>query len=174
MDDDLSSDLSLEGTQAFFLGRDPLLGKAIESMETVESWTQDKVAEVQATLQALADRIESIDSDDLKGDLRNKLIVLVGYISAGKAIKLLMWIEQNHPTFVARTLAEAQMLAVLDKVNSGAAKLFVERFEVLERMHMLSRIFSEQRLLIVQKVLQILANKDGDDEESNEEDHEYA
>lgn len=173
MTDELNADMSTEATHAFFHDRDPLLEAAIVGMESVETWTQDKTQSVQDTLQKLSDRVEDIDVDDITGSIQNKLIVLLGYISSGKAIKLLMWIDLNSPNFVAKTLAEAQMLSALDKINEGAARLFVERFEVLERMHMLSRVFSEERLSIVEKVLRILSGEDGDtlDEEEDNEDY---
>lgn len=176
--DNLNSDVSTEGAHAFFKERDPSLVDAIASMERVESWTKDRFENVQATLQQLADRVEYLDMDDIQGAQHNKLIILMGYISSGKAIKLLMWIEHNSPNFVAKTLAEAQMLSALDKLNEGAARLFVERFEVLERMHMLSRVFSDERLRMVQRVLKILAGDEtGDsdqDDEFTEEEGGYA
>lgn len=175
MYDELNSDVSTEAAHQFFRERDPALEKAVLGMESVESWTRDGTEPVQVTLQRLADRVEMIDMQDLDPELHNKLIVMLGYISSGKAIKLLMWIEQSSPNFVAKTLAEAQMLAVLDKVNEGAARLFVERFEVLERLHLLSSIFAEERLEIVQRVLRILAGKEsGDPDQDYGDPHENA
>lgn len=168
--EDLNADMSTEGAHAFFRDSDPLLGQAIVGMESVETWTQDRTAAVQKTLQDFANRVDEIDTDVITGQLQNDLIVLLGYISTGKAIKLLMWIDQNSPHFVAKTLAEAQMLSALDRLNEAAAKLFVERFEVLERMHMLSRIFSEERLTVVQKVLLILSGQEADEDGQREED----
>jgi intracellular multiplication protein IcmW len=167
MSDNFNSDVSHEGVEAFFGERDPDLAKAVNSMESVESWTRDRIESVQTMLQQLADRVEYADVDDEEQFriVQNKLIVLLGYISSGKAIKLLMWTDQAWPNFVARTLAEAQLLAVMDKVNEESARLFVERFEVLEKLHMLSRIFAEDRLKIVQKVLRILAGEESGDEE---------
>lgn len=173
--DELNADMSSDGSHAFFRERDPMLESAVVGMESVETWTRDRAQAVQETLQKIADRVEEMDIDLIAGPLQNKLIILLGYISTGKAIKLLMWFDQNSPNFVAKTLAEAQMLSALDKLNEGAARLFVERFEVLERMHMLSRVFSEERLLIVQKVLRILSGEDPDgvdDEETEEDRHE--
>lgn len=169
--ENLNADVSTAGAHAFFSERDPALVQAIEGMESVETWTRDRFENVQGTLQKLSDKIEEIDMDDIQGTQHNKLIILMGYISSGKAIKLLMWIEHNSPNFVAKTLAEAQMLSALDKINEGAARLFVERFEVLEKMHMLSRVFSEERLRIVQRVLKILA---GDETGDSDRDDEYA
>lgn len=172
--ENLNPDISAEGASAFFGERDPALAKAISSMESVETWTRDRVQSVQQTLQTLSDKIEDLDMDGIDGAQHSKLIILLGYISSGKAIKLLMWIEHNSPNFVAKTLAEAQMLSALDKFNEGAARLFVERFEVLERMHMLSRVFSEDRLRIVQRVLKILAGEDaGSDSDNFENEDDY-
>lgn len=165
--DNINSDVSAEGAQAFFQERDPELAKVIRGMEAVEPWTRDRAATVQAALQELANRVESLNMEEISQELHGRLIILLGYISSGKAIKLLMWIETSSPNFVARTLAEAQMLAVLDKMNVEVARLFVERFEVLERLHMLSRIYSEDRVVIVQKVLRILAGQDTGDEDQD-------
>jgi hypothetical protein len=177
MIENLDSDLSTEATREFFRARDPALEKAVMGMESVESWTLDRVQSVQETLQKFADSVEHLELDSLPTDLHNKLIILLGYISSGKAIKLLMWIESSSPNFVAKTIAEAQMLSVIDKLNVNAAKLFVERFEVLERLHMLSRIFSGERLEVLQKVMRILAGEDvseeGDDPGEEGED-QYA
>jgi intracellular multiplication protein IcmW len=163
--DDLNSDLSTEAAEAFFEARDPSLAAAIKSMESAESWTKDRFEEVQVTLQEFAERIADADLEEVSPKMRSELIVLLGYISSGKAIKLLMWIESSLPNFVARTLAQAQMLGVEDPINNEACRLFVERFYVLERLQMLSRIYSEERLKIVQKVLHILAHGDDEAEE---------
>ncbi|MGJ7523512.1 type IVB secretion system protein IcmW [Variovorax sp. LT1P1] len=171
MIDELNADMSSGSTEAFFREADPLLAGAIHSMESVETWTRDQVAEVQATLQKIAERVEELDPQ-MPQSLHNQLIVLLGYISTGKALKLLMWFDANNPNFVARTLAEAQLLSVLDRGNAAAAGLLVERFEVLERNHLLARIFSEDRLLIVQKVLRILKGDDPDVEPSDEQEEE--
>lgn len=168
MTDHLNSDLSAESAFAFFTERDPGLAKAIQGMESCESWTRDRVESVQSALQSLADRVDEFDFDNLPNDLHNRIIILFGYISSGKAIKLLMWIDQCSPNFVARTLAEAQMLAVIDKPNQEASRLFIERFEVLERLNMLSRVFAEDRLILVERVLRILSG----DEAAGEEDEE--
>lgn len=171
--ENLNSDVSVEGVEAFFSERDPGLADAIKGMESVETWTRDKEQQVHETLQNLANRIEDFDMHKLEDSTQSKLIILLSYISSGKAIKLLMWIEHNNPNFVARTLADAQMISALDRFNHGAARLFVERFEVLERMHNLSRIFSEDRLEIVQRVLRILAGEENY-QDSNSEDQEEA
>lgn len=182
MSDNLNSDLSQESSDAFFSERDPALAKAIQGMESCESWTRDRVDSVQNALQNFADHVEDFDLDNIPNDLHNRLIILLGYISSGKAIKLLMWIDQCSPNFVARTLAEAQMLAVIDKPNEEASRLFIERFEVLERLNMLSRVFAEDRLSVVERVLRILSGDDASDDEDldpsemqeGDKNHEFA
>lgn len=182
MSENLNPDLSQASTFAFFAERDPALAKAIEGMEACESWTRDRLESVQTALQTFADRVEEFDLDNLPNDVHTRMIVLLGYISSGKAIKLLMWIDQCSPNFVARTLAEAQMLAVIDKTNEEASRLFIERFEVLERLNMLSRVFAEDRLAVVERVLRILAGEETSEDEElddsqmqeGEENHEHA
>lgn len=167
--DQLTSDLSPAAVTAFLREQDPELSleKAVGGMEAVETWTRDRADKVQAALQALADRMDLIDMSDISQDTHNRLIVLLSYISTGKALKLMCWIDASSPNFVARTLAEAQMLAVMDKMNEGAARLFIERIEVVDRLQMLSRIFSEDRIVTIQKVLRILTNEDTGDEDDD-------
>lgn len=167
MSDNLNSDLSEEATFEFFSERDPGLASAIRGMESCESWTKDRIGSVQVALQNLSDRIEEFDLDNMPTDLHNRMIILLSYIGSGKAIKLLMWIDQCSPNFVARTLAEAQMLAVIDKPNEEASRIFIERFEVLERLNMLSRVFAEDRLAVVERVLRILSGDETTDEEED-------
>jgi hypothetical protein len=169
MSDHLSADLSTDATRDFFRDQDPVLEQTIIGMESVESWTRDSYEPVQAALQRLAERLEAIDMHELPQDHHNKLIILLGYISSGKAIRLLMWIEEFAPNFVARTMAEAQMLAALDHVNEHAARLFIERIEVLERHHMLHRVFSPDRLRIITKVLRILNGQPTSEEDEDDE-----
>ena len=179
---EVDADMSAQSAHAFFAERDPALEKAIIGMEACESWTKDRIDTVQQALQGFADRVEEFDLQNIPQELNNRLIVMLGYISTGKAIKLLMWIDQTAPNFVARTMAEAQMLSVLDKVNEEAARLFIERFMVLERLHLLSRVFSEDRLQIVERVLRILSGQEVEDDEEGfddelhqgEGDHEFA
>ena len=171
------ADLSTAATHAFFREQDPALEATIVGMEAVENWTRDSAPQVQQALQALADRIESVDMGELDPDLHNKLIILLSYISSGKALRLLLWIEEFAPNFVARTMAEAQMLAALDKLNEKAAALFVERIEVLERHHVLRRVFAPERLKTMKKVLRILSGsgvQNPDDDEDDDDDDDDA
>lgn len=165
MFDQVDSDMSSSAVHAFFAERAPELEKAIIGMESCESWTKDRIDAVQEALQSFANAVDQYDLQNIPQELNNRLIVMLGYISSGKAIKLLMWIDQSSPNFVARTMAEAQMLSVLDKVNAEAARLFIERFMVLERLHLLSRVFSEDRLQIVERVLRILSGQEVEDDD---------
>jgi hypothetical protein len=160
MTDAIDSDLSAQGVESYFQGLDPALSEAVRNMEAVETWTRDRYESVQAMLQTLADKVEYADINQDSRVFQSKLIVLLSYISSGKAIKLLSWIDQTVPNFVATTLAEAQMLAALDRVNEEAGRLFVERFVALERLYLLSRLFDEKRLEWIQRTLWILGGND--------------
>jgi uncharacterized Zn finger protein len=155
-------DLSREATEEYFEERD--LATAVKNMESVEHWTRDRYEEVQEMLQRLADVIEQADLSEISESLQHRLIYLLGYISSGKAIRLLMWMESEHPAFVAKTLTEAHLLSFTDIANDPSAKLsaklFVERFYVLERLNVLSRVFERRRLELVTRVLGILNGKD--------------
>lgn len=170
MFDQVDSDMSSDAVHAFFGERAPELEKAIIGMEACEPWTKDRIDKVQEALQSFANAVDQFDLQNISQELNNRLIVMISYISSGKAIKLLMWIDQSAPNFVARTMAEAQMLSVLDKTNAEAARLFIERFMVLERLHLLSRVFSEDRLQIVERVLRILSGQEVEDDDLNDDD----
>lgn len=167
-------DLSTEGVRNYLASCDPGIEKAVRSMEAAESWTMDRVPRIQEQLEALGVRIESdlddgkIDFNNISEPLHNELIVLSGYVSSGKALRLLLWIDQSFPDFVARTLVQAQYVSVNPDLNPESCRLLVERFQVLERMHLLSRVFAEPRLSMVQDVIRMLRGDPTEDELNDE------
>ena len=168
MQDPLNADLSADATRAFLVDKDETLARAVATMESTETWTQDHEPGVQAALQRLSDAVEGLDLESMPAPVHDKLIVLLSYIKSGKALKFLLWIEATNPNFVAKTLAQAQMLMVLDRVNPGAAQLFMERIEVLETLHLLSRVFSAERFEMVERVFRILRSGADQDDDSND------
>lgn len=172
MQNDEYLDLSPDATQEYFEERE--LAEAIGVMESVEYWTRDRYEEVQQVLDRLALTVEQADLETVSPEMQRSLIHLLGYISSGKAIRLLMWMEGKHPTFVAKTMTEAHLLTMGDtgglsaddgsggKDRLASAKLFLERFYVLERDNVLSRVFSGRRLQLISDVLECLRVDEND------------
>lgn len=167
-------DLSTEGVRAALEGYHPDIEKAVRAMESSESWTMDRYSKVQAALEQLAAKIEEetnagdIDFGTISEEAHDQMIALLGYLSSGKAIRLLLWIDQYSPDFVAKTLVQAQFMTIKEGVDKAGCELLIERFQVLENMHLLSRVYAEPRLSIMREVLNTL-NLNQTEEPADEE-----
>jgi hypothetical protein len=152
-------DLSTSSVRAYLAERGPDLLRCIAVMESVERWTLDRVKEVADGLEQLAAHLQGVDWNALEPAHRETLIDILAYVSTGRALMLIMWIDEDSPGFAANTLIDAKRLTVIG-ANRHAAGLLLERFELLERMRLLSRVFHGERLEILEKVLAILSGRD--------------
>lgn len=151
-------DLSDGAIGAFFRQRDAKLDRGIRSMESVEVWTLDRVNEVQTALERMGDKLATsgdISSSDEGDASRAKDLVmsLLAYTKTGRGVRLLMHVDQHYPGFVARMIQDAMMLSAVGSINPKACELMVDRFQTLDRMHLIARIFAPER---VQTVIEAL------------------
>jgi len=87
-----------------------------------------------------------------------KIINILAYLRASRAIRILQAIDMLKPGSAAEllTFAEEQANLKTGKPINQSAKLFLERNLVFERMQLLSRIFSAQRISLILNALEKL------------------
>ena len=87
-----------------------------------------------------------------------KIINILAYLRAGRAIRILQSIDSLKPGSAAKllTFAEEQTNIKSGKPINQSAKLFLDRNLVFERMQLLSRIFSPQRITLILNALEKL------------------
>lgn len=142
-------DLSNKGSHKFWHEYpDPIAYKIISFLEGVENWTLDGDPQLETALTELGKALDKIGNIDLQDE--DSFIKISSYIKTGRALRLLHCMDTAHPGAASKILmhAEAQ-----DKKTNKAAELFLKRNVVFERMRLISRIFSKERLDAILKIL---------------------
>ena len=143
-------DLSSKASQEFWGGfQDPMIYRVISFMESVEDWTLDGDAELEKSMKELGDTLEDIGSIDLAQE--NNMVDMLAYIKTGRGLRLLMCLDTAYPGAAAKVLMKAEEITKSQKDNAG---FFLRRNVVFERLRLLGRVFSQDRLKLVQQALE--------------------
>lgn len=151
-------DLSLESVHAFWDSYDrKVLYRVIVALESVEGWAADNDPKVDEAIIKLGKAMDLSHNVDFTG-YEDKLINILAYLKASRAIKILQTIDNLNPGSAAKllTYAEEQNNQKNKNATNYASKLFLERNLVFERMQLLSRVFSSQRVNLILNALEKL------------------
>ncbi|MDR1057199.1 MAG: type IVB secretion system protein IcmW [Coxiellaceae bacterium] len=143
-------DLTTKGSHQFWREYpDRTIYKMVAFMEGVESWTFDGNPELEQALTKLSSALDNVGNIDLQEE--DKLIQISLYIKMGRALKLVQCLDIAHPGAASKVLMYAE---ANQKKNNDIFALFLRRNVVFERLRLFNRIFSEERLASIQKVLE--------------------
>ena len=143
-------DLKAAATHAFWSNfQDPDVYRAIAFLEGVEDWTLDTNPEVEDALEDLGHMLDKIGTVDLNQE--QNLVYLGAYIKTGTILRILMCMDQAYPGSASKVLAHAEQNTQGSDDISG---IFLARNIAFERLRLLSRIFSSERIETVQKALE--------------------
>lgn len=143
-------DLSLDGCRRFWSEyQDPIIYRVLTFMEGVEGWTLDGDPDLEAAAIKLGETLEDIGGVDLQHE--DDFIKFAAYINATRNLRLLQSLDTAHPGAASKLLMHAEKAAA---ENNEVADLFLRRNIVFERLRLLTRVFSPERLELVQKVLE--------------------
>jgi intracellular multiplication protein IcmW len=144
---------SLEDAHKFWSSYDdPNIYKAILFMDANESWTLDgdEVLETHITKLSIAfEKATEIKSQD-------KLIKFLSIIKTSRVLYILQNLDNHNPGTASRLL----MYAEEKKDSNEWANLLLKRNVVFERLRILSRLFSPQRLQFIQAALEGESNEE--------------
>lgn len=129
---------------------------AIAAMEATETWTVDGHEEVEQILIDLQQKLEGADKDSLAESIAKVsacTLNFMGYLKSGRALLFFRWLSDIDPRIASVLIMEARAS------GSDFGVLLIERLRVLERQHVLSRIFSPERIAFV---LESMENLDGE------------
>ncbi|MBU0744399.1 MAG: type IVB secretion system protein IcmW [Gammaproteobacteria bacterium] len=130
---------------------EPSIYKILSFMEGVENWTLDGDPELEKIINELGTTLDNIGNIDLQEE--DDFIKISSYIKMGRALRLLQSMDAAHPGAASKILTHAEASA---KNTENTSELFLRRNIVFERLRLLGRIFSENRLTTI---LQILGDK---------------
>jgi intracellular multiplication protein IcmW len=146
-------DLSHEASsQYWFEYTDPIIYRVITFMESVEDWTLDGDPAMEESLKTLGKELDNIENIDWSTVGQEAAFVqIAANIKTGRGLRLLQAIDVVHPGSASRVLVHAE------ENNTGGsdpAGFFLKRNIVFERLRLLSRVFSENRLRMISRALE--------------------
>lgn len=143
-------DLSSEAVHQFWKDyEDPMIYRVISFMESVEQWTVDGDSKIEAALVELGRSLDGITKFELAKE--DHYINIACHLKLGRALRILQAIDTTHPGSASRLLMYSEENS---KSSDDAAGLFLRRNIVFERLRLLARVFSSERLTLVTKILE--------------------
>ncbi len=147
-------DLSLKASHDYWANfRDQSIYRVVSFLESSEEWTFDGNPELEAAMQDLGSALEGIVKFELKQQA--DYVDIGNHVKSARVLRLMQAIDTIHPGSASKLLMYVEDTTRSDTDPAG---LFLRRNVVFERLRLLGRIFSEERLNLLQKAL----DKDSD------------
>jgi len=128
---------------------DPMIYRVIAFMETAETWTLDGTPGLEDVINKIGDALETLKSFELGKE--DQFITLCSHIKTSRILRLLQAIDTIDPGSASKMLMYAEENNNPENIMAG---LFLRRNIVFERLRLLARVFSPERLDLVLKVLE--------------------
>lgn len=128
---------------------DPMIYKVIAFMETAENWSLDGDPTLETAIQALSDALGALTSFELGKE--EEFVTLCAHIKTSRILRLLQTIDTIDPGSASKLLMYAEENNNPDNVM---ASLFLRRNIIFERLRLLGRVFSKERIDLVLSVLE--------------------
>lgn len=128
---------------------DPMIYRVIAGMETAEDWTLDGNPDLEKSLNELGELLDKLSSFELGKE--EQLVTLCAHIKSSRILRLLQAIDTIDPGSASKLLMYAEENNTPDNAMAG---LFLRRNIVFERLRLLARVFSTERLELVMKLLE--------------------
>jgi intracellular multiplication protein IcmW len=144
-------DLSYKACQKFWAEySDQNVYKITSFMECTEDWTIDTEhnEELEKSIANLGKTLDKVGKIDLKDPA--KLIEIIAYLKITRLLRILQAIDSANPGAASKILLRAEELSKTSK----AAEVFLHRNVIFERLRLLSRIFSADRMQKIQNALE--------------------
>ena len=129
--------------------KDPMIYRVVAFMESVEEWSLDGDVELESAMQKLGTALDDIGNIDLQKE--DDLIKLAAYIKAARMLRLLQCLDTANPGAASKLLMHAEEVSTASEDTPG---LFLRRNIVFERLRLLSRVFSAERLELLTKAFE--------------------
>lgn len=152
--------LYLDAVHAFWDSYDrKTLYRVIVALEQVEHWVLDSQPAIEQAVIRLGETLDQAGDFTLADEA--KVIRVLANLRASRALRILQSLDMAKPGTASQLLmfAEESSQDTDDAKGNEFAKLFLRRNLVFERLQLLSRVFSPQRIAIVLKALEQQAAK---------------
>ena len=143
-------DFSHEAGHKFWKNyQDKLIYRVVAFMEGVEDWTVDGDASLEESLKKLETALDNVDNIDLQQE--DNMIEAISFLKMGRLLNILMSMDMAYPGSAAKILMRAEEIS---SSNQDTAGLLLKRNAAFERLRLLGRMFSEERIKLVTQALE--------------------
>lgn len=145
--------LTHEGSHLYWKNyQDPLIYRVLCFMESVETWTKDGDPALEKNLLELGNELDDISKIDLDKLGQQALFIRLGnHLGMSRTLRLLQALDTSHPGSAAKLLMHAEEISQGPEDEAG---LFLRRNIAFERLRLLARVFSSDRLKLVLKAIE--------------------
>ncbi len=142
--------LDLEASHEFWKNYDdPMIYRVIAFMETAEDWTLDGNPELEKVIADLGAAMDELTRFELGKE--DQFVTLCAHIRSSRILRLLQAIDTIDPGSASKLLMYAEENNTPENTMAG---LFLRRNIVFERLRLLARVFSQERLNMVLQALE--------------------
>lgn len=128
---------------------DPMIYRVIAFMETAETWTLDGNPDLETAIDKLGKALESLSSFELGKE--EQIVALCAHLRTSRILRFLQAIDTIDPGSASKVLMYAEENNTPGNIM---ANLFLRRNIVFERLRLLARIFSTERINLMLKLLE--------------------
>lgn len=145
--------LTHEGSHLYWKNyQDPLIYRVLCFMESVETWTKDGDPALEKNLLELGNELDDISKIDLDKLGQQALFIRLGnHLGMSRTLRLLQALDTSHPGSAAKLLMHAEEISHGPEDEAG---LFLRRNIAFERLRLLARVFSADRLQLILKAIE--------------------
>lgn len=127
------------------------LARAIAAMEESEDWVVDGKEQAEEIVADLCTGLPKSNSDAIRevvAKYPEDVVNLMGYMKSGRSLALFRWIAEVSP------VSTSKILSSCSEADPVFSRLLIERLNTIERLRLLSRVFSPTRLAQVLEALE--------------------
>lgn len=128
---------------------DPMIYRVVSFMETAEDWTLDGTPALEDIINKLGEAFDALSSFELGKE--EQFVTLCSHLKTSRILRLLQAIDTIDPGSASKLLMYAEENNNPENIMAG---LFIRRNIVFERLRLLARVFSQERLEMVVKMLE--------------------
>ena len=128
---------------------DQTIYRVVSFMESTEDWTIDGDVQIEEMVTKLGETLEDLGKIDLQQE--EKFIEILAYLKMARMLHIMQRLDTSYPGAASKLLMHAEQHTLSSEDNAG---LFLRRNVVFERLRLLSRIFSPERLAPITKALE--------------------
>lgn len=144
----MSLNLRQSVLEDFWRKKDPRLSRILGWMESMEDWMLDDDQEIMDSILSFSSVLERTSSTRI-AENADRLIEIMAYMSAPRAMRLMSWMEEQFPDGVSREILNN----AIDMQGDPTADLLIDRLDTLERLSLLCQLFSPTRTREIVSIL---------------------